>query len=248
MRCVAKVSNCTPCAASKRVSASDRPIMPTWIRSSSSTLAGSLAIIWCASRRTSGLYCLSIALASRRPLAVYMVMGSGQVSSMRRRRAARAAAGRAAVQRRQARPAVGRRRRGAAARATRRAQRRSSARGARRRRVDGAQSRSARRESGRRRWSSWSAMRSARGDCGATRQQQVEDHQPRSAAPAASSRRRHGSRWRAGAGQQHRPQRARAREHARQVARRRAPAPRRPAARRWPDGVQEGAGEPRVST
>ncbi len=48
-------------------SASFRPIMPTWIRSSSSTLAGSLAIIWCARRRTSGLYCLSIALLSRRP-------------------------------------------------------------------------------------------------------------------------------------------------------------------------------------
>jgi hypothetical protein len=46
--------------------------MPTWIRSSSSTLAGSLAIIWWARRRTSGLYCLSNALASRRPLAVYI--------------------------------------------------------------------------------------------------------------------------------------------------------------------------------
>ena len=85
MRCVAKVSNITPCAASKRDSASLRPIMPTWIRSSSSTLAGSLAIIWCARRRTSGLYCLIIALASRRPLAVYMGAlapdGSVQVQS-----------------------------------------------------------------------------------------------------------------------------------------------------------------------
>ena len=72
IRWVAKVSNCTPCSLSKRVIASARPIMPTWIRSSTSTLAGSLAIIWCARRRTSGLYCLSIAFVSRRPVAVYM--------------------------------------------------------------------------------------------------------------------------------------------------------------------------------
>ena len=80
MRCVAKVSNCTPWLASKRVSASARPIMPTWIRSSSSMLAGSLAIIWCARRRTSVLYCFSSASFSSRPLAVYMGFSAPGVS------------------------------------------------------------------------------------------------------------------------------------------------------------------------
>ena len=47
--------------------------MPTWIRSSISTLAGSLAIIWCASRRTRPLYCFSVVFRSSWPLAVYMV-------------------------------------------------------------------------------------------------------------------------------------------------------------------------------
>src|SRR6185369_6080556 len=73
MRCVAKVSNCTPCAASKRLSASVRPIMPTWMRSSISTFAGSLAIIWWARRRTRPLYCFSVEFRSSWPLAVYMV-------------------------------------------------------------------------------------------------------------------------------------------------------------------------------
>jgi hypothetical protein len=45
MRWLAKVSNCTPWVGSNRAMASVRPIMPTWIRSSSSTLAGSLAIM-----------------------------------------------------------------------------------------------------------------------------------------------------------------------------------------------------------
>ena len=61
--------------------------MPTWIRSSISTLAGSLAIIWCARRRTSGLYCLSVALRSSWPLAVYMVdSGDSVVACGARRR------------------------------------------------------------------------------------------------------------------------------------------------------------------
>src|SRR5678809_1210165 len=46
--------------------------MPTWIRSSISTLAGSLAIIWWARRRTSPLYCFSVVFRSSWPLAVYM--------------------------------------------------------------------------------------------------------------------------------------------------------------------------------
>src|SRR5262249_16078568 len=90
--------NCTPCSASKRESASVRPISPTWIRSSTSTLAGSLAIIWCARRRTSGLYCLISVLLSRRPLGVYMMVssrrGSVRCDEGGRHRARRAQRGR----------------------------------------------------------------------------------------------------------------------------------------------------------
>src|SRR5690606_37815073 len=53
--------------------ASVRPIMPTWIRSSSSTLGGSLAFMWCAIRRTSGTCWRIIASRSSWPLAVYIV-------------------------------------------------------------------------------------------------------------------------------------------------------------------------------
>ena len=157
MRWVAKVSNCTPCAGVEAASASFRPIMPTWIRSSSSTLAGSLAIIWCARRRTSGLYCLSIALLSRRPLAVYMVLSRLQDSvgvrraAPRRSQVQRPAAQLVASARSSSRTscAAPRRRIG-----RRRPGRRRPSRAARRR------------ESGRRSWRAASAMRSRRGDCG----------------------------------------------------------------------------------
>ena len=186
MRWVAKVSNCTPCAASKRLSASVRPIMPTWIRSSSSTLAGSLAIIWCARRRTSGLYCLSIALASSCPLAVYMVSasigkcgfsaGASRPARPRRRARRRRQAGR--------RPASScelQLRRQQARAARRRAAARASPAGSM-----SAQSRSAapRKLSAQLRQAGGDAP--ARGDRRRRRQQQVEAHQRRSAAPAAS--------------------------------------------------------------
>ena len=81
MRWLAKVSNCTPCDGSKRDSASLRPIMPTWIRSSTSTLAGSLTIMWCASLCTSGVYLRNWALRSSVPLAVYILGNSVAVNN-----------------------------------------------------------------------------------------------------------------------------------------------------------------------
>src|SRR4051812_18634759 len=48
--------------------------MPAWIRSSSSTLAGSLAIICSAMRRTSGWCCASRCDFSMVPCAVYTVV------------------------------------------------------------------------------------------------------------------------------------------------------------------------------
>ncbi len=59
IRLAAYTSNWVPWVSSNRLTASIRPIMPAWIMSSSSTLAGSLAIIWCAMRRTSGAYCFA---------------------------------------------------------------------------------------------------------------------------------------------------------------------------------------------
>src|SRR6218665_1350420 len=57
--------------------------MPTCIRSSSSTLAGSLAIMWCAILRTSGTCWRSSASRWSWPLAVYI--GSVVPDTMRRR-------------------------------------------------------------------------------------------------------------------------------------------------------------------
>ena len=51
-RCMAKVSNWTPMAASKRETASTSPISPAWMRSSSSMLEGRRAAICTATRRT----------------------------------------------------------------------------------------------------------------------------------------------------------------------------------------------------
>ena len=134
--------------------------MPTWIRSSISTLAGSLAIIWCASRRTSPLYCFSVEFRSSWPLAVYMVapeiMGSATdangaalrpsceaKSPSRQRRCAK----RAATRRQQVA--------GPAARTGRRPDRRAPSRAARRRR------------SGRRTTPAWRRCARRAASCGA---------------------------------------------------------------------------------
>ena len=217
--------------------------MPTWIRSSSSTLAGSLAIIWCARRRTSGLYCLSIELTSSWPLAVYMDRGSGGnqfkawASPLRLPRAT-------AMRMRCRRPAA--RRRSATALAARRRQQ-HRARQARAGRGGGASaawlagstraqscSSAPRKVSAQRASCVGDALRARRGR--RRTEQQVEDHQAARAARAASSRRRRGSRWPGG----RRPAAAAApaspasgaRTGATARSRRRARAPRRPAARR----------------
>ena len=58
--------------------------MPAWIRSSSSTLAGNLTIIWLAMRRTSGAYVAISSDLVLRPVAVYISMPAFDASFMLR--------------------------------------------------------------------------------------------------------------------------------------------------------------------
>ena len=157
--------------------------MPTWIRSSISTLAGSLAIIWWARRRTSPLYCFSVVFRSSWPLAVYMAAPEIMRTRGRRRPwVARSGA-----------PA------GPSASAPS-AMRRTSRRSARRGRLGGvagrvdraAQSRSTAPKKSSAQVAIWIAMRSARGELRRGAQHQVVTPAGRRAASAASSPRRRG--------------------------------------------------------